>query len=32
MKLENKSAIVTGAAGGLGKEIAQTFARQGRHR
>ena len=29
MKLENKSAIVTGAASGIGKEIAFTFAREG---
>ncbi|MDO1584845.1 3-hydroxybutyrate dehydrogenase [Rhizobium oryzicola] len=29
MKLENKVAIVTGAASGIGKEIALTFAREG---
>jgi 3-hydroxybutyrate dehydrogenase len=29
MKLKNKSAIVTGAASGIGKEIALTFAREG---
>ncbi len=29
MKLANKSAIVTGAASGIGKEIAFTFAREG---
>lgn len=29
MKLQNKSAIVTGAASGIGKEIALTFAREG---
>ena len=29
MKLENRSAIVTGAASGIGKEIALTFAREG---
>lgn len=29
MKLDNKSAIVTGAASGIGKEIALTFAREG---
>jgi len=29
MKLEGKSAIVTGAASGLGREIALTFAREG---
>ena len=29
MKLEGKSAIVTGAASGLGKEIAIVFAREG---
>jgi 3-hydroxybutyrate dehydrogenase len=29
MKLKDKSAIVTGAASGIGKEIALTFAREG---
>jgi len=29
MKLENKVCIVTGAASGIGKEIAMTFAREG---
>jgi len=29
MKLKNKVAIVTGAAGGIGREIALTFAREG---
>ena len=29
MKLKNKSAIVTGAASGIGKEIALVFAREG---
>jgi len=29
MKLENKVAIVTGAASGFGKAIAETFAREG---
>lgn len=29
MRLENKSAIVTGAASGIGKEIALVFAREG---
>jgi 3-hydroxybutyrate dehydrogenase len=29
MKLENKSAIVTGAASGIGKEIAIVYAREG---
>ena len=29
MRLEDKVAIVTGAASGIGKEIARTFARDG---
>jgi len=29
MKLQNKVCIVTGAASGIGKEIALTFAREG---
>ncbi|MFX5634423.1 SDR family NAD(P)-dependent oxidoreductase, partial [Acinetobacter baumannii] len=29
MRLDNKVAIVTGAASGIGKEIALTFARAG---
>ncbi|MGB3808831.1 MAG: 3-hydroxybutyrate dehydrogenase [Parvibaculum sp.] len=29
MKLQNKVAVVTGAASGIGKEIAATFAREG---
>src|SRR3954463_15638034 len=29
MKLKDKTAIVTGAASGIGKEIARTFAREG---
>jgi 3-hydroxybutyrate dehydrogenase len=29
MKLKDKSAIVIGAASGIGKEIALTFAREG---
>ena len=29
MKLENKVAVVTGAASGIGKEIATTFVREG---
>jgi len=29
MRLSNKSAIITGAASGIGKDIAQVFAREG---
>ena len=29
MKLQNKIALVTGAASGIGKEIARTYAREG---
>ena len=29
MRLQNKVAIVTGAASGIGKQIALTFAREG---
>src|SRR5262249_42715429 len=29
MRLENKVAVVTGAASGIGKEIARTYAREG---
>ena len=29
MKLKDKCAIVTGAASGIGREIAMTFAREG---
>ena len=29
MKLENKVAIMTGAASGIGKDIAMLFAREG---
>ena len=29
MRLENKTAIVTGAASGIGKQIALVFAREG---
>src|ERR1700680_508680 len=29
MKLENKVAVITGAASGIGKEIARTFAQAG---
>ena len=31
MKLDGKIAIVTGAASGIGKEVARTFAREGAH-
>jgi NAD(P)-dependent dehydrogenase (short-subunit alcohol dehydrogenase family) len=31
MKLENKVAVITGAGGGIGAEIARTFAREGAH-
>jgi 3-hydroxybutyrate dehydrogenase len=31
MKLDEKVAIVTGAASGIGKEVARTFAREGAH-
>ena len=29
MKLKGKSAIVTGAASGIGKDIARVYAREG---
>ena len=29
MQLENKVAVVTGAASGIGKEVARTFAQAG---
>jgi 3-hydroxybutyrate dehydrogenase len=31
MKLEGKSAIITGAASGIGKKIALAYAREGAH-
>jgi NAD(P)-dependent dehydrogenase (short-subunit alcohol dehydrogenase family) len=29
MRLTNRAAVVTGAASGIGKEIARTFVREG---
>jgi len=29
MRLQNRKAIITGAAGGFGKEVSRTFAKEG---